>query len=319
MRDITLTERTAAAQPTEHRFDVDGLGIAYFEWAAEGNPDAAGRPVLLAHATGFHARTWDAVSRLLPGHRVVAIDMRGHGRSDNPEPPIAWDPFGEDVAALARHIDLRDAIGVGHSMGGHSTTIAAALEPSRFAALLLLDPVMHGARPADAPANEGAGPDTTPREAFHFVAKRRNQWAGPQEMVERFQDRFPYSAWAPGVLDDYARYGLAPAPDGEGYALACPPALEAAIYAAGGSGPDVAVEVVPKVRVPVRVVRARQRVPGEESAPFATSPTRPDLASLFADGEDLLMPAMSHFIPMEDPALVARQVRDLDARLDAAR
>ena len=64
----------------------------------------------------------------------------------------------------------------------------------------------------------------------------------------------------------------------------------------------------------MRVIRARQRQPGEEAPPFATSPTRPDLASLFARGEDLLMPQMSHFIPMQDPAFVARQILDLASR-----
>jgi pimeloyl-ACP methyl ester carboxylesterase len=73
--------------------------------------------------------------------------------------------------------------------------------------------------------------------------------------------------------------------------------------------------VIPKVTVPVRVIRARQRQPGEESAPFSTSPTPPGLASLFADADDVLMPEMSHFIPMEDPELVARQILELESRL----
>lgn len=284
---------------------VGDLSITYFEWPGKG------RPVVLAHATGFHARTWDAVARLLGGRRVIAIDLRGHGRSDNFEPPQPWDVFGDDVTAVVADLDLRDAIGVGHSMGGHSVMVAASLDPSRFGGLVLLDPVVHTATEPGVP-----NPAERPAGTFHFVAKRRNEWSGPEEMVDRFRERFPYSLWAAGILDDYARYGLLPNPDSEGYVLACPPAIEAAIYGAGPTGSrDVLAEVIPKVTVPVRVVRARQRKPGEEAPPFATSPTRPDLASLFSNAEDVLMPEMSHFLPMEDPEMVARQILELDSSL----
>ncbi len=307
--EADMAQWPPSQQPHELRVDVDGLSICVFDWPAD---EADARPILLAHATGFHARTWDAVARLLPGHRVVAIDLRGHGRSDNPEPPIAWERFGLDVAAVARSLDLRGAIGVGHSMGGHSTMVAAAQEPDRFASLLLLDPVVMGRREAPPPAEAGSP------GGFHFVARRRNEWGSPREMVERFRDRFPYNVWAPGVLEDYAQWGLLPNPDGEGLVLACPPAIEASIYGGGGAGSeDIEAQVIPRIRVPVRVVRARQRQPGEEAAPFSTSPTRPDLASLFAHGEDVLMAEMSHFIPMEDPAFVARQIMDMAARAEA--
>ncbi len=308
-----LERRPDGEQPVERRVTADGIALSVFEWPGEG------RPVLLAHATGFHARTWDAVARLLPGRRVIAIDLRGHGRSDPPRDPVSWDQFGQDVAAVARDLDLRGIVGVGHSMGGHSSMFAAAAEPERFASLLLVDPVVHG-QPSEGvpdPATRAAG-------SFHFVAKRRNEWSSPEEMVERFRDRFPYSLWAPSVLEDYARWGLVPNPDGpneagQGLVLACKPSVEASIYGAGGvNSLDAVTEVIPKVRVPVRVVRARQRQPGEEAPPFSTSPTRPDLASLFAHGEDLLMPEMSHFIPMQAPAFVAGQVLDLLARADAA-
>ncbi|MCA9851845.1 MAG: hypothetical protein KC461_14530, partial [Dehalococcoidia bacterium] len=150
-----------------------------------------------------------------------------------------------------------------------------------------------------------------------FVRKRRNEWSSPEEMVERFKDRFPYSSWRPEVLDDYARWGLVPNPAGEGYVLACTPDMEGGTYAASGNGPAMGTEVIPHIGVPVTVMRGREPVPGEEAAPFSRSPTPPRLASLFADGEDVLLPELSHFIPMEAPELVAEQVRALDARVRA--
>ena len=199
--------RPAGEQPREFHVTANGVDLALVEWAGDG------APILLIHATGFHGRIWDEVARRLPGRRILAVDTRGHGRSAKPEPPYLWDDAGADILDLARVLDLRAVVAVGHSLGGHSAVYAAAREPSRFAGLLLIDPTI--GRNA-----------STPREAAEAsnsgVARRRNEWASPEEMVERFRDRFPFDLWQPQVLDDYVRYGLLPAPSGEGYVLACP-------------------------------------------------------------------------------------------------
>ena len=298
----SLPGRPPAEQPAERRVTVDGVAFTYWEWSGDGPT------VLMAHATGFHGRTWDAVARALPGYRVLALDLRGHGRSDHTGEPESWEIFGIDTANIARELGLRGVLGVGHSMGGHSVTIAAMREPEAFAGLLLVDPVM----PLDrVPPREGRG------GVSDFVRKRRNEWSSPEEMVERFKDRFPYSSWRREVLDDYARWGLVPNPAGEGYVLACTPDMEGGTYAASGNGPAMGTEVIPHIGVPVTVMRGREPVPGEEAAPFSRSPTPPRLASLFTDGADVQLPELSHFIPMEAPELVAEQVRALDARVRA--
>ena len=80
--------------------------------------------LLLAHATGFHARCWDQVIAHLGERHVIAVDQRGHGRSDK-MPITDWRVLGEDLDALVRALELRDLVGVGHSMGGHAMVEAA--------------------------------------------------------------------------------------------------------------------------------------------------------------------------------------------------
>lgn len=279
--------------PNETRIQVNGVSLTVFEWPGEG------RPVLFAHATGFHARCWDEIVRRLPGRRCIAIDLRGHGRSDKPEGEYNWRLFGEDIAAVGREMDLGGAIGVGHSMGGHSVALAAALETDFFDGLLLLDPVIM-------PRSVYA--DTTPKEE-HFAARRRNAWESPEAMFERFRDRPPYSLWHEAILRDYCEHGLLPSPDGEGYVLACPPAIEAMLYGMGAGG-DI-YDDINTIDIPVRIVRARPRVEGGK-VDMSASPANPDLASHFANAVDVPRYELSHFIPMQDPGLVVDEIARLE-------
>lgn len=292
--------RPAGEQPREHHVTANGIDQAYFEWPGEG------APLLFIHATGFHGRIWDEVARRLPGRRIIAVDTRGHGRSAKPEPPYVWDYIGEDILDLIRVLDLHDVIAVGHSMGGHSAVYAAAREPSRFAGLVLIDPTI--GRDRAVATRDGAGAEG--------VSRRRNEWASPEEMVERFQSRFPFDLWQPQVLHDYARHGLLPHPTDEGHVLACPPAIEAAVYGARGMGEDIWT-AVPRVTVPVRVLRGREPEPGVQTRPFETSPTDPALASAFPRGEDRPLPHLTHFIPMQEPALVAEEIAEFADQVTA--
>ncbi len=284
------------AGPLERHVHVNGIDLCYFEWPGEG------RPIFLAHATGFHARCWDQVVAHLPGRRVVALDMRGHGRSEKVPPPYDWADFAADIVALFERLGLRGAIGAGHSKGGYAVAVASGLAPGAFASLVLVDPVV------------------LPREAYgrpdqavgHFAARRRNEWASPQEMFESFSPRPPFNTWDPAVLRDYCEFGLSPNPEGAGFVLACPPELEAATYM--GAPMTDPYDAIANVDIPVRILRARSRgdAPGRD---LSGSPTSPGLAGHFRHGEDVYLPFHSHFIPMEAPELVASHILALDAAL----
>ena len=279
--------------PELHFIGERGKELAVWEWPGE-DP-----PFLFSHATGFHGRCWDQIVRMFPHRHCLAPDARGHGRSSQPELPYHWWIFGHDLAAVAEHWDLRDALGIGHSSGGHSTVQAAALRPHTFRALLLIDPTIFP------PESYG----TAPFDAS-FTLRRRNIWASPDEMFERFKSRLPFSRWRPQILRDYCDYGVLPR-DGE-FVLACPPAVEASIYMNSREpGSNIYAEVA-KVQQPVVVMRAgRERQHGVVD--LAASPTAADLASRFSDGRDILLPEASHFIPMETPEIVVEEIGNLAA------
>jgi lipase len=279
---------------------VNGIDLAL--WERPGRPPI----VLLCHATGFHARCWDAGVGMLAGLHTIAIDMRGHGQSSKPEPPIPWRRFGEDVAAVARELGLRGAIAVGHSMGGHSVTLAAALMPEAFSHLILFDPVI-----MPEPAYTGAYSEP------HFARKRRNRWASPAAMFENFRNRQPFSAWDLRVLRDYCEFGLVPAPDGDGFVLACPPEIEGSIYEQSRARDANIYPEIARVNVPVRIVRSHIAYRPNPPMNMLASPTSPGLYTHFAHASDQVV-NHSHFIPMEAPALVAAEVLAAVTRPDSA-
>ncbi len=274
-------------EPTQHRTTVNDAEIAWYEWGKPGDT-----PIVLSHATGLHARCWDGVVSHLDGFHVIAADHRGHGQSSK-TPPFGWDQFGADLIALINELDLSDINGAGHSMGGHCMVQAAASEQERFRQLTLFDPViMEPSVYATAPHRAGKQ---------HPVAKRRNTWDSPQQMIDEFKARAPFSRWHPDVLCDYCHYGLVR--DGDAFKLACPPEVEAGIYTASM---DMSIfDYIPLVEVPVTVVRAEARGFEAAAKDFSASPTWPELASRFLKGRDRYLPEYSHFMPMENPALAA--------------
>ncbi len=272
--------------PGQRLTRINGAEIAWFEWGTEGDP-----VVFLSHATGLHSRCWDETVRHLDGFHVIAADHRGHGRSSN-NPPFGWDQFGSDLIDLIVALDLRDVHGVGHSMGGHCMVQTIAAAPERLQCLTLFDPVIFE---PSIYAMHRMSPEA------HYVAKRRNVWDSPEQMIDAFKERMPFSRWHPQVLSDYCRYGLVR--QGDAFRLACPPEIEAQIYASSLDF-DIYGRMV-DVDQPVTIVRAEARGFEAAARDFSLSPTWPELASRFRRGRDIYLPEFSHFLPMENPALAA--------------
>jgi lipase len=293
-------------QPELFYIDANGERIAVFEWGR----DARGTEptLLLIHATGFHARCWDQVISLLGNRHIIAIDQRGHGRSSGTDYDN-WKDFGRDVTAVLAQLELDDIVAVGHSMGGYvAVSVAAAVaqsQPSLFRNLILIDPVIVD----PARYQETAPTDQERALSIASMGRRRNQFDSAQQMIDRFSAREPYSLFTPEALRDYCNYGLLPAADGNGLVLACDPFFEASIYITLSSDRHI-LDDVALVTVPVLVVRAKLPEDPNQRQGFTFSPTWPELASHFSNAEDKHLPEHSHFIPMEDPLLVAELIKD---------
>ena len=83
-----------------------------------------GQPVVFSHGWPLSADDWDnqMLFFLHHGYRVIAHDRRGHGRSTQTADGHDMDHYADDLAALTAHLDLKNAIHVGHSTGGGEVT-----------------------------------------------------------------------------------------------------------------------------------------------------------------------------------------------------
>jgi non-heme chloroperoxidase len=114
----------------------DGTQIFYKDWG----PREA-QPIVFNHGWPLSSDDWDnqMMFFLSKGYRVVAHDRRGHGRSQQTDTGNNMDTYADDVAVLAKALDLKNAIHIGHSTGGGEVTrYVARAEAGRVAKAVLL-------------------------------------------------------------------------------------------------------------------------------------------------------------------------------------
>ncbi|MFL6769067.1 MAG: alpha/beta fold hydrolase [Sphingomicrobium sp.] len=141
----------------------DGTQLFYKDW---GPRDA--QPIVFHHGWPLSADDWDPQLLFFvdKGYRVIAHDRRGHGRSSQTSEGNEMDTYAADVAELVEHLDLRNAVHVGHSTGGGEVAhYVARSQPGRVSKAVLLDavpPVM---------VKKDSNPGGTPIEVFDGFRK----------------------------------------------------------------------------------------------------------------------------------------------------
>ena len=137
----------------------DGTQIFYKDWGT-------GQPIVFSHGWPLSADDWDGqmLYFLARGYRVVAHDRRGHGRSSQGATGHDMDHYADDLAALTAHLDLEQAIHVGHSTGGGEVARYIARHGSRRVAKAVLISAVppHMARTA-------ANPNGVPMEVLDGI------------------------------------------------------------------------------------------------------------------------------------------------------
>jgi len=182
----------------------DGNTIFYKDWGPEN-----AQPIVFHHGWPLSGDDWDTqiLYFLANGYRVVAHDRRGHGRSSQVRDGHDMDHYASDIAAVVAHLDLRNAVHIGHSTGGgEALHYAARHGGGRVAKLVLI-----GAVPP-LMLKTAANPGGLPIEVFDGL--RQQLAAGRAQFYREFAGGPFYGYNRPGakvsqpVIDNWWRQGM---------------------------------------------------------------------------------------------------------------
>ena len=128
-------ESLAHTQPLANVLSVDNVSIAYAVYGP-----ATGPTVVFVHGWSCDSRYWhNQIPYFSKKYRVITVDLAGHGNSGFGRQVYTTEAFGWDVAAVLRQLDVKQAVLVGHSMGGEVVLYAAKISPDRVIGLVGVD------------------------------------------------------------------------------------------------------------------------------------------------------------------------------------
>lgn len=263
-----------------------GVGIRVLEYGP-----AAGVPLLLCHCTGTFARIWEPViARLGAGYRVLAIDSRGQGDSDQPldRDAYVWANSGRDVLAVIDALALgHGLLAAGHSGGAAHLAYAEMLRPGTFRKVVLMDAII-GPREVF--------PGESPLAAL--VRRRKNTFENLDTARARLRSKPPMNTWTPETLETYLAHAFRTQADGT-LVLKCPGDVEAWMYEHGGAC-DV-FERLGELQFEALVVAGAEGY----GVDLATGQ-----AERLPHARYVAVPGAGHFIPQEQPDAVAGLLRE---------
>ena len=260
------------------------------------------RPVLhFSHANGFPAPSYRSMLGLLEAaFRVGAIPALG---MDPRYPPSeGWPNLARQVIEHVERSYAQPVIGVGHSLGGFLTFMAAAARPDLFRAIILLDAPIIGAikgRLLGATKRFGIVDRVTPAGA---TRERRAEWASLAEAEQHFRGRKLFRHFAPEALRDYVRYGLVD--DGKKLRLMIDPAIEYQIYR---TVPHDLHRLLPELSVPAGFI----------GGAHSDVVRRVGLSTMRRAGFLFRRVPGGHLFPLEHPQAAADAILEMTARLTA--
>ncbi len=262
-----------------------------------------GRPILLLHGITLAAPIWSpqlhqlAGSREAPGFRVLALDLRGHGESEAGTDGYGLDHVAHDLATVLTELDLRDAIVVGHSMGGMSVMKFCADHPDvlreRVSALAFVATAAAPLMPA-------------------FILARAEMLGA--RMVDRLDAGrpFPHYRFSGNDLSLVMcrlAFGRRPSSAAVEQVRACIEAMDAGAMQRSGIGllAHDAREALPEVKAPAAVVVGSRDL----LTPVSSSRL---IAELLPDAELHVLVGAGHQLMQERPAELNAILRGLAAR-----
>ncbi len=254
----------------------------------------------IAHANGFPPEVYaELAAPLTEHHRVVALPARPLWQ---PSPPHTdfhdWRELADDLIDGLQA--LAPVIGIGHSLGGVTTLLAAIQQPELFSAIILLDPVLF---PRTFVWWLAATPRWVPKPESPLVRKalrRKRHWQSKQEAFDRFRSYRIFEKWSDKTLWNYIE-GITTHSTDEGIALRYAPEWEARIYETAPRSVKGWWRWLSDIKTPTLVLQGENTDTFVDASAQLWTKMRPDLAVV-------TIPDTGHLFPMEASELTAQHI-----------
>lgn len=249
------------------------------------------RVVFVSHANGYSGSCYKYLSKTLGyKYRWIFLDFIGHGESDSILDFKDWNFFRDQILEVIESENLTNILGVGHSLGGASLSLAAKIKPHVFQQLLLLDPTILNSLILLVGKFVG--------NPMAKVAMKRRSRFSSREQVRKVFKRFPmFINWREDIFEDYIQSCFQNSEDE--VVLSCKPEMEARVFSSvpilfPGKYRDLPVKtkvIIPKNST-VCSPRAARRLIGK------------------IDGSEVrVIEGVTHFFPFENPDIVLDELR----------
>ncbi|MGK5113704.1 MULTISPECIES: alpha/beta fold hydrolase [unclassified Geodermatophilus] len=266
--------RALASAPEHRDVPVDGARVHYRAWGEPGRPG-----LVLVHGGAAHSGWWDHVAPLLATHRVVALDLSGHGDSERRD-GYGMSQWSREVLAVAAAEELSRPVVLGHSMGGWVALTTGVEHGGAVAGVAVIDSPLDRQPPEEQTLRE------QPR--VHKVH------ADLDAAVARFRTLPPQEAYLPYVREHVARGSLRPVEGGWTWKF------DPSFF---GTRPSVR-QLLPRLAAPAALFRCEHGLVTPEMAA--------EMAALVPDGLPVVdLPEAGHHPMLDQPLALVTGIRTL--------
>ena len=279
---------------TVHNFKKNDLTLSYYDYGGQSS-----RVLLFAHAASFCGEMWYPIINFLKkDFRCIAIDIRGHGRSQFTFPDtidMSWDQAAEDISDLMQDIqkvlNLNQSnifYGVGHSMGGTLLLLDSIQNTeSKFEKLWLFEPIFF--------SNDNILNHPRTSKLVTGSRKRRANYDSPAAALKHLGSKPPMNSFSDESLEAYVKYGFQN--DGSNITLRCLPEVESLTYANANTG---IIDIAKKINISVEIMVGENdddRVPAILQSVLGLSKYQ-----IIQDD------SLNHFGPQQDPKKISEAI-----------
>ena len=274
------------------------------------NPNSTLAPIHFAQGNGFVAGVYRQMLEVLAqAHTVYATHHRAAWEtvaSQTPPDFFKWSHAADDIIAsldalnaerVQQNLPKQRFLGVGHSLGGFMTLIAAYRRPDLFEKIVLIEPIMF---PNRALVTLNMIPMSWRYRVLSMAKrtlKRRDIWNSQQEFIDYHAPKSAFHGIPLSVMQDYAQHGLKARPAGDGLELRFPKAWEAHIFRSISG----AWRALRELKVPCVAIRAAESHWIPERSWQKWQRLRPDFPVL-------MMTEVGHMAPLQQPERMAHLI-----------